>query len=246
MAPSKKSSSNHSGQKKSPPPKSAFHAGKFKGSPSGLFGSSKDKRNQLIVEGLQQGVVVMYMKKYNRNEEAFLAPDIHYLQENQEEMDKLGINAIVARRGTDGKTPMPQKPDSSTPNKPNKAFYWKQFIVILGEDNNTAENRAQVAKQLVNRLNNNELTAAEYTYPNKSKFLKDCTASPPRALDACLLDCDVLALMKAAYPDMDLKQLVTDYPEIIASFWSDKAIGTQVIDNDMDDNGLQTDSSADH
>ena len=80
-------------------------------------------------------------------------------------------------------------------------------------------------------------------------FFKDCTLHPPRSVDACLLDSDVLALMRAAYPETDLEELGSEYPEIMATFWSDIQHGVQVIQESAAaayDDGNHTESSDDH
>ena len=51
---------------------------------------------------------------------------------------------------------------------------------------------------------------------------------PPCPIDACLLDSDIVALMEAAYPDMELDELST-FGEIMASFWTDAEHGMEVI-----------------
>ena len=92
-------------------------------------------------------------------------------------------------------------------------------------------------------MNNNKVTASEYTYPSKTKFYKDCTASPPPPVDATLLDCDVLALMKAAYPDTDLKEIGEEIPEIMETFWMDIEHGKKVMEKDENYESPASDSS---
>ena len=202
-------------------PVSAFNGGKYKNSPPGLSGA-KDKCNKLIVEGLQQGVVVVHVKKHNKEEEAFIGYDIHFLEENMDVMEELGINAIVMRKGIDGETPLVQSPGSS--------YHWKQFLLIVGEAANTKEGRAQLALKLVKHFNTNAATAEMYQYPTKMRFFKDITFNKPRPVDSCLLDADVVGLMGAAFPSLELEELVT-YTDIMQGFWTNIEHGKEVMEN---------------
>lgn len=111
------------------PPVSAFSGGKFKSTLS--LSGKKDVRNQVIVEGLQHGIMVAHVKKFNKEEEAFIGPHVRFLEENVDVMESFGINAILSRKGGDGDSPMKQKLDSQFP--------WKQFFFVLGDSNNTKE-----------------------------------------------------------------------------------------------------------
>ena len=208
-------------EKTKKPPISAFGTGKFKPNISTLT-SKKDKRNQLVVEGLQQGIIVAWIKKHNVDEEAFIGPDIRYLTDNMEVMENLGIGAIFARRGIDGETPMKQNPKST--------YQWKQFVFLVGESGNTQENRSKLATNLAVHFNTNEHTIAEYKYPRKTKFLKDITREPPRSVDACFLDSDVLKLMSAAFPTWELDEIAV-YDNIVSGFFTNMEHGKRMIEN---------------
>lgn len=202
-------------------PVSAFSSGKFKTNLDSLM-NNKDKRNQLLIEGLQQGVVVAWVKKHNKDEEAFIGPDIRYLTDNMDVMENLGINAILMRKGIDGETAMPQFPNST--------YQWKQFVFLIGETANTKEKRKEIANLLVSHFNNNAHTAAEYKYPRKLKFFKDTTPTNPRPVDACLLDADVVGLLAAAFPDMELDEVAT-YEDIMSGFWTNIDHGRLAMEN---------------
>ena len=205
------------------PPVSAFAGGKFKSSLSGLTGK-KDSRNLVIVEGLQQGIVVAHVRKCNKDEEAFIAPHVRFLENNMDFMEQLGINAIVARRGSDGKTPMM--------NRPGSDYHWRQFLMVVGEEGNTKEERLRLAKDLVKFLN--DVTKVDYKFVTKNKFSKDVTSSNLRAIDACLLDADVIGLMNAAYPSLTLDQMA-EQDSIMSGFWDDISRGKEVIEAEWED-----------
>jgi hypothetical protein len=218
MAPSNKKSSSTLSKKV---PKSAF-TGKYSATPVGLKGK-KDTRNQMIIEGLQPGVMTVYFKKAHCNEEAFLQPDIKKLQENRDIMEELGINAILIRKGSDGVTEMKQNPSSD--------FGWRQLILIIGQDNNSASGRKEIADKLVEYFNS-DASQALYKYPRKVKFAEDNTGNPLRPLDACFLNSDVPPLMAAAYPDMELDEVST-FPDIMATFWTDVSYGQKAVETFM-------------
>ena len=62
----------------------------------------KDYRNHVVVEGLQNGVVVVFIKKQNIDEEAFHQPDYAVLLNDEQLLHKLGFLANVNRPGVDG------------------------------------------------------------------------------------------------------------------------------------------------
>ena len=202
-------------------PKSALTSGKFKSSITAL-GNKKDKRNQMIIEGLQQGVLVIYMKKWNKEEEAFLAPDVQYFNENPDIMESLGIHAIVYRRGIDGETALPQSDDSG--------YNWKQFVCIIGESVTLKEEQIKFANKLIEHFNNNKATAHKYQFFTRMKLGADITMSKPCPLDACLLDTDVVGLMEAAFPDEDPND-IAEYDDIMCTFWTNLEHGKSVIEN---------------
>jgi len=204
------------------PPASAFSAGKFKASFAGLSGK-KDVRNLVFVEGLQQGIMVAYVQKFNKEEEAFIGPHIRHFEDNMDIMETAGINAIIDRKGGDGESPMMQNPSSQ--------FAWKQFVFATGEDNNTKEERARLGRALVNKLN--DTSEVTYKYPRKSKFFKDISAPKLNPVDARVLDADVVGLMKAAYPDLTLEE-IAQFDSIMAGFWCNVARGKEVMEGFID------------
>lgn len=218
MPPPKKNSSKSPAAKKGP--KSAF-SGKYTASPSGL--GKKDGRNVVMFEGLQGGMMILYVKKGSKMEEAFITPTIDYLQQNGELMEEIGVNAILYRKGADGKTEMPKGPKST--------YSWKQLLMIVGEDNNTVAGRREAAKVVVEFFNkcvvDEEL---DYKFQTKTRLGTDETCDPPRSVDSCLLDSDVVALMKEAYPDVEMEEL-KDYNDIMETFWSDIEHGKEVVES---------------
>lgn len=162
-----------------------------------------------------------------------MRPDMKILMENPDMMEELGINAIVHRKGIDGKTPKPQSAGSPYP--------WNQLILIIGEEANTKEGRREVADKLVAHFNSNAVKPT-YTYPRKMKFGEDATTGGRFLLpiDLCLLDNDVVALMKAAYPDMNLHE-IAKYDEIMKTFWSDIEHGHEAIEDWLADSDEEED-----
>ena len=198
------------------PPKSAFNSpGKF-GSPIKV--GKKDNRNVLDFEGVDKGVMNAYVKKHNAEEEAFMSYDMRLLNDNPGIMEELGINAILSRKGVDGETAMKQSATST--------YNWRQFVFIIGEDDNTPANRKALASKLVAHFNSNA-NSANYQYPRKIKLGEDLTQSPCRPVDSILLDTDVLGMMLAAYPDTPLEELAT-FDEIMGGFWTDIEHGREV------------------
>lgn len=214
MAPSKKAAA---AKKSGTPPKSAFSSGKFKGV-TPLKGK-KDIRHLLHYEGLQNGVVVAFLQKYNAPEEPFFAYDYKFLNDNPEDMEELGINAIVFRRGSFGE-PLKQSPTST--------YNWRQFVLIVGEANNTPHKRKEAMKKLVDHFNENA-TTANYQYPRKVKLGSDYTTSSPAPNNSSMLDTDVIGLMMAAYPNTPLSE-VANFDGVMASFWESPDYGRNILE----------------
>lgn len=221
------------------PPASAFKSGKFKGD-TPLKGGRKDNRHILEHEGFQNGIVISFLKKFNADEEPYFLHDYQLLRDSPDVMEELGINAVLSRKGIDGETP---KKQSVTSN-----YDWKCFVHIVGEDSNTPTKRkALIAKELAHF--NSNANSANYTYPRKIKAGNDATNNRAlRTIDCALLDCDVVGLMLAAYPDTPLEELA-EFDEIMSTFWSDAEHGRAVLEayNNGEENeeGILVDSSDD-
>ena len=117
---------------------SAFSKGPFVGR-SPIKG--KDSRNILNLKGLQNGVVVMWAKKANKDEAAFLGPVFKMLKQHEETMNEIGTYAITARKGTNGTKELKQSPSE-------RKWPWEQLVCVVGENNNTKDERANIAKKL--------------------------------------------------------------------------------------------------
>ena len=201
----------------SPAKESAFK-GRFKGSPT--LKPNQDNRNVVNVVGLQNGMCVAFVKKANKELEAHLPHDMRVLYSNQTIRDDIGINAILPRRGVDGESEMPQNPGSEYP--------WRQFLFILGEDNNTAAGRRAEVAGLINLLNENA-TNENYKYPKRAKFGQDLTTNPMQPASAVMLDQHVVGLLMPAYPNTTLAELKED-EDIVSSFFVDVEEGKAMID----------------
>jgi len=238
MAPSKKAAAALDKIK----PSSAFATGKYKGD-SPLKPGKKDVRHLLFVLGLCNGIVLAWLKKYNLDQEPFLNYDYQLLNDSPATMEDLGINAVVHRKGADGATAMTQTPTST--------YNWRQMVLIIGEDSNTATARRELADRLIAHFNNNANTA-NYQYPRKVRFGSDLTGRVFRPADHGLLDIDVLGLMMAAYPTTPLEELAT-FDDIMSTFWTNIERGREVMaahvagqegadDNDENDDDDSDDS----
>ena len=217
MAPSPKRNTQKQALAASPVKKNAFSSGSFKGSP--LTKKPRDNRHVLFIEGLKNGVLVAWLKKWNKNEEPYLAYDMVELNNSPDICESLGINAIVPRRGQDGNTPMKQNSNSD--------YDWRQFVLIVGDDKNTAVHRREVANRLIDHLNHNAVIP-NYQYPVKVRFGGDTTTKPMATLSDHMLNKHVLEMMRHAYPGMNIGQLLMD-SAIIESFWNDVDYGNSYL-----------------
>ena len=181
---------------------------------------AKDSRDKVFVKGHLSGIVVAYIVDgKHADREAFKAHDMSELHNDPDLLAQLGFNAIVPRKGSDGETPMKQNATSE--------YNWRQFIALLGEDNNNEEGRRALANKLIVHLNKNA-NSDNYRYPRKVRFGGDLTASPKTACNESMLDADVVAFIITLYPDNDLEDLA-EWDDIVSQFFVDVEDGKAVM-----------------
>ena len=186
----------------------------------------KDKRDKVFVKGHIPGVANVFIESGTKADtEAFKVYDMNEFQARPEMLAELGLNAIVYRKGEDGETPMKQSATSE--------YNWRQFITIIGEENNTVEGRRELANAFIAHLNSTA-TADNYQFPKRVRFGGDLTASPLTAADDSILDADVLGLILAAYPDNTVEEMF-EWDEIIGQFWSNVDHGKAVLEAHVND-----------
>ena len=204
--------------KKTSPPISKFkNAGAEAGSP--FTSGKKDDRHVLLYKGVKNGAMVAWLKQAKENAEPFNQPTHKFLKENPDKLEELHIAAILNRRGDDG-----EKLLQST----TSTFPWRQFILIIGEKNNTPAKRKQYAEALVTFFNS-LATSAYYTYVRKVKLGMDLTDTPLGPVDSVLLDDDVVGLMLSAYEGTPLEEVAV-HDSIMKTFWTDIAHGREVVE----------------
>ena len=197
---------------------SAFAKGPFVGK-SPIKG--RDSRFILNWKGLENGILLLWGKKPNKDEAAFWGPIFKRLKEDEEKRMELGINCIAPRKGKDGCTAMLQAPIGTK-------WPWEQMVCIVGEQCNTKENRCAVAKKLVKFINDNT-TSATFDFVHRTRRGQDLTTDPLETLDACLLDLDVVRLMHAAFPTVPMSELSTNH-EVMKTFWRNIEHGKEAIE----------------
>jgi len=183
----------------------------------------QQNKNRLHIEALDGGFLVSWFDNgSNVNIGAYCRPHFDLLFAHDEMKTSIGINDVVFRRGPDGNTPLP--------SNPNQTWNWHCMVSIIGEcniDNNAY--KTLCADGIVGFFNDfTFFINKEYRYPRTSTFFRDHTVSPPRKISSVLLDHDVIALMKAAYPDHSLQDLL-EYEDIVDMYWDNANHGRQVM-----------------
>jgi hypothetical protein len=193
------------------PKKAPFLNKSSLGSPlKGKFNLNNDK-NKLFVEGFQNGLVLVYVQKAQKREEAFLAPDFDLIKNSEEIAESLSVNEILQRKGNDGKTPMPQKTGSAYP--------WRALTSLVGAEFQNAVTRRDFANGLVEFFNSHA-TTKYYKYPKMTKFAGDLTKTPLQPVNEALLDIAVIELIQMAYPDATLPEII-QHDDTMKTFWLD-------------------------
>ena len=200
------------------PAKGGFASGKLS-SPLQMKGGKRDPRHILNMVLVAPMVLLCWVRRFNRDEEAFWGPYLRMLLENPEKMEELNIAAIVKRRGEDGVTEMPQKPGST--------WGWSQLILILGEEGLSPEVRESAASAVISDFNEHAVRPL-FDYPTRMRLGRDFTAADPAAADTALLDKDVISLMENCYEGMPLAD-VADDPDIMKLWWSDVGAGAEIV-----------------
>ena len=180
----------------------------------------KDNRNVAICEGFQNGVVLIHFKRANADEAAFLLHDFKFFKANEDRALELGINKVLVRKGVDGQTEMKQSTFSDC--------NWEQLMCIVGEPNNTATGRKDLVTNVIRFLNESP-NYQIYQYPRRTRRGEDLTCNPMRTLDAALLDTDVCAVIKTAFPDMSLLEASMNNA-LMETFWIDVNHGAEVME----------------
>ena len=188
--------------------------------PLTLSSGKKDARHHIIVMGLCPGLVVCWMKKFNKEEEPFLGPYIRLLEDDPAKMEELGISAILKRRGEDGNTEMPQQPGGNFP--------WRAFLLTVPEDCNTPESREEAVQALMDDFNS-KAQQPLFKHPQQVKWGRDVTGDSPRPADVALLDRDVCQLMASGH-QIPLEEVKEDASEM-AKWWEDAEQGAAVMEN---------------
>jgi hypothetical protein len=86
--------------------------------------TTKDRRHKLFYEVLAPGIVIVYMKKFNMNEEPYLQPLYKMLYDHEDIKNELRVIAAVPRRAADG----------DTLKQSSKSVYaWKQIMLLIGQ-----------------------------------------------------------------------------------------------------------------
>lgn len=168
-----------------------------------------DPSNKFFIQGCKGGVVTAYVQKANACEEAFLNYDYNNIKNDPDVSAMLQINEVISRRGNFGE---------AMPQKKGETHLWRQFLMIVGEDDNTPEKRKLLADKIIAHLNKNA-TKEFYLWPKATKFAGDLTPTEMDAMDKLLLDDDVLKVMKIAYPDLSVAELAS-FPEICENFFT--------------------------
>ena len=176
----------------------------------------------MYAEGLKPGIAVFWLKKHNKNEEPFLKHDYEIFELHPSKLHELGINVVLDCKGTDGITALK--------TSLTQDYKWKQFAAIVGEKDNTPEMRKSIAKKLIAYLNVNLKNTDMYTFKYQVRFGGDLTSSPMRALDAVMLDADVIGFMESSYDKYDL-EYVAGFDEAMQMYWTNIDYGKNKIEN---------------
>ena len=184
-------------------------------------------KNRLYMEAFDGGILLGYFDNgSNFNTAAYNKPHITELQNNDELMEQLNINDIAYRRGVDGKTALP--------GRPNATWNWQTLVSIIGVEN--VHNKEFIEKEFVIPVlaffNKFDDLTIEYTFTRKTCFIANNTCRPARKISTALLDEKILHLMLAAYGDsaghIDLGTLA-EVDEIVEMYWEDKEYGKGVM-----------------
>lgn len=179
----------------------------------------RDRRHKLNWVGHQNGIMIVWPEKHNKEEEPCMAHDMDVFHKNPETLEKLQMNAILRRKGDDGSSPMKQAPGS--------VFDCRCFLCIIGEDNNNEKGRKEQVTLLLDRLNKNAV-ASNHKCPCKHRLGGDCTGTDLEPVDSSLLDKDILDLLVSAHPEESVGSLMDDH-ETIGSFWSNVRDGIEFM-----------------
>ena len=102
---------------------------------------------------------------------------------------------------------------------------------MVGETNNTANERMRIASEVILFCNKLELVPPD-KFVKEFKFGGDVSRNPMHPMSAVMLDQDVLCIMKSAYPGTSLSDLMP-FASVMEVYWQDVETGKEVIHNDL-------------
>jgi hypothetical protein len=210
------------------PPKGKPLANKF-ASPSKvkIGGNTGTGKNRLHIEAFEGGILLGYFDNgSNLTIAAYNKPHFAKLNADDSLLETINVNDIVLRRGTDGITALP--------GKPNAIWSWQGLISIIGVENihNTQFKQSHFVMPVLEYFNNFDELRDEYTFNRFTRFFEDHTQHPPRKISTALLDEKVLYLMLAAYSDNSGELTLGDlaeYDDIVSVYWYDMEYGKNAM-----------------
>ena len=155
-----------------------------------IGGNTGTGKNRLHIEGFEGGILLGHFDNGNSTViAAYNKPHFIKLNSDDELMATLHVNDVVLRRGVDGVTPLP--------GKPNAIWNWQAVLSIIGEENveNVTFKQSYFVAPVLEYFNKFEGLEEEYTFTRCTRFSEDHTQSPPRKISTALLDEKVWTLI---------------------------------------------------
>ena len=138
--------------------------------------------NELVVEGLQGGLVSIYFRKPDRIQEK---ADISFHELNYQLQDfwgDIGVFSIVERKMPGSNCNIPGRIGTSKP--------WGQLMIDIGNAKNDTKTRENISQRVLSYLNNAD-EQQQYEYPKDFVFGEDVTVNPMHTICAIMCDDEV-------------------------------------------------------
>jgi hypothetical protein len=185
----------------------------------------KDSRIRLNYEGLANGLLVVAATKATLEEAAYTQPTDNYLFHNRDIWSQVPLNNIsmVKEDHTEeGAEVQPKK------QQVGSEYNWNHYVTVIPFGRNTTAGRAEIVESMATFFNSTVTEDNGYRFLRMFRRAEDRTRTPPRTVDGCFLEHDVIAFMSHEYPNESLVDL-REYDDIVAKYFKNVEEGKEIM-----------------
>ena len=165
--------------------------------------------------------MLLYVEKPFKQEQAYIFPVICRMNDDEDFAKKTRVTSVYPRR---------KNKESNDPLKCG-IFNWEAFMFLFEtEEQNTAENRRDMAMNFIELLNEIGDDKDYYTYNTKFTFERDVTPHDLPYVSSLLLDDDTISVMEKIYPlHANCREALANDMTIVKKLFGERSDGRQKV-----------------